>query len=314
MNFRTEIKLGKSLKLWDIEDRISLIGSCFSENIGNKLSINGFLCDINPFGILYNPISIAQCLDRVSNLKFLEKEDLLFSNGYYKSYYHHGDFRAKTMEECLEIINKRIEISNSFLQNSNYLILTLGSAWIYKYKGTNNIVGNCHKVPGKEFEKSILSLEEIISSLKDSINQFFKINKTENPRVILTISPIRHWKDGFRENQISKSLLHIGVDEIIKSDNRIEYFPSYELVMDDLRDYRFYKEDMLHPNSIAIDYIWEKFSNTYFSDKTLNIAMQYTKLNKMESHLAFNPDSPEYKNHLRKTEELRKELSQIRLS
>lgn len=308
MIFRTEINPIKSLQTILHKDKISLIGSCFTENIGSKLSENGFNIDINPFGIIYNPISISECIRRVANKDFLNSSDLIKVEGFWKSYSHHGDFRSENQNTCLQIINQRIESSHTILNNSKYLIITLGTAWIYTHLESQRIMGNCHKIPSNFFEKKLLNINEIVEKLGQSIKLFLDNSNLENKKVIITISPIRHWKDGYRENQISKSILHLATQELCLQDNRIEYFPSYEIVMDDLRDYRFYESDMLHPSTLAIDYIWEKFVNTYFNINTIELCKRFEHLNKMKNHRPFNPNTDSYRKHLEKIEQLEKEL------
>lgn len=308
MIFRTEINPIKSLQTILHKDKISLIGSCFTENIGSKLSENGFNIDINPFGIIYNPISISECIRKVANKDFLNSSDLIKVENFWKSYSHHGDFRSENQNTCLQIINQRIESSHPILNNSKYLIITLGTAWIYTHLESQRIMGNCHKIPSNFFEKKLLNINEIVEKLGQSIKLFLDNSNLENKKVIITISPIRHWKDGYRENQISKSILHLATQELCLQDNRIEYFPSYEIVMDDLRDYRFYESDMLHPTTLAIDYIWEKFVNTYFNINTIELCKRFEYLNKMKNHRPFNPNTDSYRKHLEKIEQLEKEL------
>ncbi|MBP1630475.1 MAG: hypothetical protein H6Q15_1368 [Bacteroidetes bacterium] len=308
MVFRTEINPIKSLQTILHKDKISLIGSCFTENIGSKLSENGFNIDINPFGIIYNPISISECIRKVANKDFLNSSDLIKVEGFWKSYSHHGDFRSENQNTCLQIINQRIESSHPILNNSKYLIITLGTAWIYTHIESQRIMGNCHKIPSNCFEKKLLNINEIVEELGQSIKLFLDNSNLENKKVIITISPIRHWKDGYRENQISKSVLHLATQELCLQDNRIEYFPSYEIVMDDLRDYRFYESDMLHPSTLAIDYIWGKFVNTFFNINTIELCKRFEHLNKMKNHRPFNPNTDSYRKHLEKIEQLEKEL------
>ncbi|MDD2191588.1 MAG: GSCFA domain-containing protein [Bacteroidales bacterium] len=308
MIFRTEISPKKTLQPIQHSDSISLIGSCFTQSIGNKLRENGFTTDINPFGIIYNPITISECMESISTKKFLKDEDLIFGGDFFKAYSHHGDFKSQTKEGLLEIINTRIEESNRFTRDSKYLILTLGSAWVYVHNETNRVMGNCHKMNANLFTKKLLSISEIVESMTNSINLFFSNNKNKDSKIIITISPIRHWKDGYRENQISKSILHLATEEICNKNSRVEYFPSYEILMDDLRDYRFYADDMLHPNNLVVEYIWEKFQNTYFNPKTIKLAKRFEDLQRMKKHRVLNPDTDNHKAFLKKIEALEEEL------
>jgi hypothetical protein len=310
MNFTTQIPISKHENNISHKDKIMLLGSCFTENIGNKLSINGFETMINPFGILYNPFSICNSLDRIINLKFLLSEDLVQVNEFWYSYEHHGIFRNENSDNLLQTINLGISEANSFLKQTNWLIITLGTAWIFFLKENNKILGNCHKLNSQLIDRRLLTINEITENINLTINNIRKINP--DIKIILTVSPIRHWKQGFRENLISKSTLHLATDQICKSINNCSYFPAYEIVMDELRDYRFYQADMLHPSEVTVDYIWEKFSNHLFSDNTIQLCKDYFKLHSMKQHRAFNPESQGYKQHLIKIEKLEIELYEKR--
>lgn len=310
MNFTTQIPISKHENNISHKDRIMLLGSCFTENIGNKLSINGFETLINPFGILYNPFSICSSLNRIIDLKFLVSEDLVKVNEFWYSYEHHGVFRDENRDNLLQTINLGITKANIFLKETNWLIITLGTAWIFFLKENNKILGNCHKLNPQLIDKRLLTVDEIVENTNLTINRIRKINP--NIKIILTVSPIRHWKQGYRENLISKSTLHLAIDQICKSITYCSYFPAYEIVMDELRDYRFYKADMLHPSEIAVDYIWEKFATHLFSDSTINLCKDYSRLYSMKQHKAFNPESQGYKQHLIKIAKLEEELYEKR--
>lgn len=310
MNFTTQIPISKHKNNISHKDKIMLLGSCFTENIGNKLSINGFETLINPFGILYNPFSICNSLNRIINLKFLDSEDLVKVNEFWFSYEHHGVFRDEKCDNLLQTINLGITKANLFLKQTNWLIITLGTAWVFFLKENNKILGNCHKLNPQLIDKKLLSVDEIVENTSLTINKIREINP--NIKIILTVSPIRHWKQGYRENLISKSSLHLATNQLCETINDCFYFPAYEIVMDELRDYRFYQADMLHPSEIAVDYIWEKFSIHLFSDSTANLCKDYCKLHSMKQHKAFNPESQGYKNHLIKIAKLEKELYEKR--
>ena len=310
MNFTTQIPISKHKNNISHKDKIMLLGSCFTENIGNKLSINGFETLINPFGILYNPFSICSSLNRIIYLKFLDSEDLVKVNEFWFSYEHHGVFRDEKCDNLLQTINLGITKANLFLKQTNWLIITLGTAWIFFLKENNKILGNCHKLNPQLIDKRLLSVDEIVENTSLTINNIREINP--NIKIILTVSPIRHWKQGYRENIISKSALHLATNQLCETINDCFYFPAYEIVMDELRDYRFYQADMLHPSEIAVDYIWEKFSTHLFSDSTANLCKDYCKLHSMKQHKAFNPESQGYKNHLIKIAKLEKELYEKR--
>lgn len=305
MKFRTEVNPIKPD--WDIshKDKTVFIGSCFTENIGNKFAEAGFETNVNPFGILYNPLSICECLNRVAENKHFTEDELIKVGEFWKSYSHHGDFRSVNKEECLQMINSSIDNSHSFLSEARFVVLTLGTAWTYWLKEESRLLANCHKLPSNLIERRLCDCETIVEALVSS----FELCRRKNPQLtfVLTISPIRHWKEGYRDNMLSKSVLHIAVDRFCEKTSSI-YFPSYEILLDDLRDYRFYDKDMLHPNAVAVDYIWEKFRQTFFSEETERLSDDFNRLNAMLNHRPFNPESEEYKKHLNKAEKLKEEL------
>ncbi|MDR0971544.1 MAG: GSCFA domain-containing protein [Bacteroidales bacterium] len=310
MNFFTEINIEKPLFNIGHKDNITLIGSCFTQNIGLLLKRGGFNVEINPFGIIYNPITIAQEINFLTNNRNFYEEDLVFSDNKWKIYACHGEIYAKEKQEALKIINTKIANSNKFIHKTKYLILTLGTSNVYSLISNNKIVGNCHKIPAKNFEKRLLSTNEIVDILGKEVENFLSKTKNNSTKIIITISPIRHIKDGYRENQISKSILHIASEKIRQLfPDDVFYFPAYEIMMDELRDYRFYEEDMLHPNKIAIKLIWEKFQKTFFDEKTTTLCVEFEKLNKMIEHRPFDSESPSYKEHLKKIEVLKERLT-----
>ena len=307
-NLFTEVIIPESKDKINHKQNIMLIGSCFTDEIGNKFSQNGFNTLRNPFGILYNPLSIAVCLDKITQNTFLADDDLIKVDEYYYAFSCHGDYRAKDKESCLSQINKSIEESHNFLKNCDYLILTLGSAWTYWYKPLNYLMGNCHKVDSKCIDRRLISPKDISTALFEAISNI-KANINPNIKVILTLSPIRHWREGWHDNMLSKSTLYLAIEELRKKTSCI-YFPSYEIVMDELRDYRFYTQDLLHVNETTVNYIWEKFSATFFSKPTQELNKQFYKLFTMQNHRPLNPDTQNYKLHLEKTALLKQQLQQ----
>lgn len=305
MNFRTEIIPPKSANKINHKDKVLFIGSCFTENVGNRFVKSGFDTNINPFGIIYNPLSICECLNRVAENKHFTEDELIKVGEFWKSYSHHGDFRSVNKEECLQMINSSIDNSHSFLSDARFVILTLGTAWTYWLKEESRLLANCHKLPSNLIERRLCDCETIVEALVSS----FELCRRKNPQLtfVLTISPIRHWKEGYRDNMLSKSVLHLAVEQFCKRTTSL-YFPSYEIMMDDLRDYRFYDKDMLHPDEVAVEYIWEKFRQTYFSQETIRLSDDFNRLNAMLNHRPFNPESKEYEKHLQKAEQLKKEL------
>ena len=254
MELYTRILLPKARFSFSYEDRVVMMGSCFAENIGRKLEENKFSVDINPFGTLYNPASVAEGLRMLLRPERFTPGDLFQHEGIYHSFTHHSRFSAPSEEECLGHINSRLSESSDFLRKATRLVITLGTAFVYRLKSDGRIVSNCHKLPEKMFDRQRLSTQEIVEDWKPLLLALWE----QNPalKILFTVSPIRHWKDGAHENQLSKATLLLATDALQKDyPDRIAYFPAYEILMDELRDYRFYADDMLHPSPLAIDYI-----------------------------------------------------------
>lgn len=306
MEFRTIVNIPKLNLDINYKSKIVLFGSCFTENIGGKLKELMFDVNINPFGILYNPISVKNSLDFIIENKKFNDQDIAFQNERWFSYYHHSRFSNSDKNKCIENINDSISIAHSQLKDAKFLFLTFGTARVYKLIESNKIVSNCHKQPSSLFSNEILSVEEIVAEYKELITKLKGFNK--NLQIIFTVSPVRHWKDGAHENQISKSTLILAINKLVEEFENASYFPAYEILMDDLRDYRFYAEDMLHPNEIGINYVWEKFKEAYFNNETKRISEKISALIKAKEHRAFNPESESYKkfneNNLKKIKEL----------
>jgi hypothetical protein len=290
-SFRTEILKQKAEITISHKDNIMLMGSCFAESIGEKLTKYKFNTDVNPFGILFNPVSIAQSLSILTDTSLFTKSDLHFYNNEWFTFFHHGKFSHPDKEQFLKTINEKLVESRTFLKNTHFLILTLGSTVTYSYNG--NIVANCHKIPQKEFEKQMLDIQNIVSNLMNSIEKIKAINK--NIQLIFTVSPVRYIRNDMTENSLSKARLLVAVHELIRCVENSYYFPAFEMMIDDLRDYRFYNEDMIHPSPLAIDYIWENFSYTFFDEQTLNINKTIKDLILATNHRLKNPVSEEGK-------------------
>jgi hypothetical protein len=295
MNYRTIV----APKDYDFQifhqSNLLLIGSCFSENIGSKLISNKFNTLINPSGILFNPISIVNTLNDIIEEKEVGVKDLHFENGLYHSFAHHGRFSGPNSEEVLTCINQSREEATLFLKKTDVIIVTLGSSWTYRHNDTGEFVANCHKVPNKKFTKELLEVDFIVKKLQGVIDKLQAINS--NLKVIFTVSPVRHWKDGAEENTLSKSILNVAIHQLARS-KAVYYFPAYEMVIDDLRDYRFYKEDMLHPNSVAVDYVWNGFGDAFFSSETLTLNKVIGKIGAAGKHRPFNSSANEYQRFL----------------
>lgn len=297
--FRTVVPISPSDTKIGHKDQILLIGSCFSEHIANRLNEHKFQVAKNPYGILYHPLAIAKSLEEIIAHKNYKVTDLVYHKEHWQSWNHHSDFSDLNQQDIIEKINSTITSAHKQLKTAKHLVITFGSAWAYRLKSKGELVANCHKFPNKEFEKELLSIEEITNQFIALIGQLLAFNPKLN--IHFTISPIRHLRDGFRENQWSKSTLQLAVQQLQKKYNQLHYFPSYELVMDDLRDYRFYNEDMVHPSKLAVDYVWQRFSEAYFSEVTTTINKQISKIRAASRHRPFQPNAEAHQEFIQKT-------------
>lgn len=294
MKLQTKVEISTFSEEINHKHHLLLIGSCFTQSIGEKLEVAKFNTLLNPFGIIYNPVSIKNSFNFINeNKRFIEQE-LFLENGVWKSFYHHSCFSDSNIEKTLESINRSINNAHVFLQNTEYLFITLGTSWIYEHLEKNIIVSNCHKISPNKFNRRLLKIHEII----DSLNEIIRISKNANPNIsiIFTVSPVRHLKDGHQANTISKSLLFAALQSIKENNSNIFYFPAYEILMDELRDYRFYADDMIHPSSKAIEYIWESFCNTFFNAETIDLIKEILDLKVAMQHKPFFTETEDYKN------------------
>ena len=296
MNFTTKIPIKKSNFPIDYDANIISIGSCFAENMGDKLEYFKFQNTTNPFGIIFNPVSIQNLIDRaVNKIEFSEK-DIFFHNDLWHCFEVHSSSSKSSSELLLDSLNKSLHFFRTQILEATHFIITYGTSWVYRHKVSNKIVANCHKVSQNQFDKEILSVQHIEESIKSTIHLIHSINP--NCKFIFTISPVRHIKDGFVENQRSKAhlitALHASNFQLPTSN----YFPSYEILMDELRDYRFYAEDMLHPNQVAIDYIWIQFFENYMSEDVFATMNEICSIQKGLKHRPFNPNTEQHKKFL----------------
>lgn len=291
--FSTQIDIPHSAVEITYNDRILTLGSCFAENIGTKLQEAFFLTFINPFGVMYNPMSVAQGIRHLLSEKEFTAADLFQSGSLWNSLAHSSTFSAVTADDALQKINSRLQAARYFLHETNVMMITLGTAWVFELVDTRKIVSNCHKLPASRFTRRRLSVDEIINEF----TEVFGLLRNSYPglKFIFTVSPIRHWKDGAHENTVSKSTLHLAVDALEKQFDFVHYFPAYEIMMDELRDYRFYASDMLHPSDVAVDYIWQRFGDTYFSSETLNLKKELERLRADLNHRPLHPETEEYR-------------------
>ncbi|MEO7978216.1 GSCFA domain-containing protein [Flavobacterium sp.] len=297
MQFRTQIIVSKTKFPIDYNSKIVSLGSCFAENMADKLDYFKFDNATNPFGIIFNAVSIFQNVKRVVDQDLFTEKDVFFHNERWHCFEAHSDLSNSDREELLETLNKAIEVTYKHLKEATHIIITYGTSWVYRNIESNEIVANCHKVPQKQFSKELLSVEVIEKSIQNTVALIHTFNP--NVKFIFTVSPVRHIKDGFIENQLSKSHLFTALHKTINHQSpTINYFPSYEIMMDELRDYRFYAEDMLHPNQIAIDYIWKLFCENYISENSISVMQQVDEIQRSLRHRSFNPESLEHQKFL----------------
>ena len=302
MKFRTEVEIPNSSKKIDIEDQIFSIGSCFSTEMTDLLKDGQLQTFNNPFGTLFNPFSINHAVSKLHNAEFYEEGDLISFNEEVISLDHHTSFNTRFVHQTLDKINSQIEAGNQFLRKTSWIIITYGTSHIYEFLPKNKLVSNCHKIPAKYFEKRLLTHLELTDSIYETVVNLTDIAK-DDVQIVFTVSPVRHTKDGMVENNLSKAKLIIAIHEILPQFENCHYLPAYEILMDDLRDYRFYKEDLIHPNNQAINYIWEKFGNAYFSDETMDFIEENLKIARSLDHKSSDDKDPKYQEFLGKLKE-----------
>jgi hypothetical protein len=282
MNLRTTFNIESPPFRISYDDSVMLLGSCFASSIGYQMARGKMPVIVNPAGTVYNPVSVCNTLNIIIDGKEFLKEDLHFHDGMWHSFYHYTDFSSQNPDKALEKINRKFSEASHFLKRSGYLMITFGTARIYRWKETGMVVSNCHKMPNNQFISELLTVNEITELWKRELDRLSDLYP--GLKVIFTISPVRHLKDGAHGNQVSKSVLFLAVEQLLGHSSAPQYFPAYELLMDDLRDYRFYNDDMIHPSDAAINYIWEAFSGHYLDDATLRLWNEALKITKARSH------------------------------
>lgn len=299
MKLQTNIPLQPASNPFGYENKLLLLGSCFAENIGEKLRYGKFQAVVNPYGILFHPLAIERVLQDVYNDEDYGEEAIFELEGVWKSFIAHSRLNSLSKGAMIDKLKETQSQLKKALQEASHIFITLGTAWVYQHKETGIAVANCHKVPQKEFVKGLLPIEEIVASLKRQCT----IIKQMNPKaqITFTVSPVRHLKDGFVENTRSKAHLISAVHEVCDSE-KTNYFPAYELMMDELRDYRFYASDMLHPSQQAIDYIWEKFVEVYAFAKAKKTLKEVVVIQQGLAHRPFNSESKLHREFLGKLE------------
>jgi hypothetical protein len=295
MNFRLELSVKPFEKRINIQEPIALVGSCFTDHIGSRLRSLKFNVLENPNGIVFNPISIERSMHACINERRYTASDLFYHNELWTSWDFHGQFSHPDQQQCLDGINASVAHAHRFLLKADWIIFTLGSAFVYELKEnsggsrTGDVVANCHKVPANQFVHRLASLQEVSDSLGRTIEMLRQFNPRIN--IIFTISPVRHYREGLVENNRSKGTLHLAVHKAMQQFESVFYFPAYELIIDDLRDYRFYAEDLVHPNYAATQYVWEKFAEACIDDESKELMKELEQIRIARQHRPHHPGS-----------------------
>lgn len=292
MKLQLDFPIRPSFKEINLKDSVYLIGSCFSDEIGGKMKEAKLNTICNPFGTVYNPYSIFKILSGK-----IDHNEIIESHGVHYHWDAHGEVSALKEEDLKKLTKQKIYESYEFVQKAKWLIITFGTAWVYRYRKTGEIVANCHKVPSNEFFKELLTIEDIA----DSFRSFKRDLTSTNPyiNIVLTVSPVRHVRDGLVENNRSKARLLESIHDMVDRFENVAYFPAYEIMYDQLRDYRFYNSDLVHPTPQAIDFIWERFSETYFDKETISFLEKWKNIQASLNHKAFQPQSASHQTFLK---------------
>ena len=301
MKLLTKIPLkSQSHNLIDYDSKLLLLGSCFSEHIGEKFNYFKFQVLQNPFGILYHSYAIENLILNAINDRIYDESDVFYFNERWHCFDTHSELSSSSKSQLLRNLNSAIKSTRLRIQDASHIVITLGTAWSYRHVETDKIVANCHKIPQKKFLKEIHSVDSITESLSSIVELIKSLNP--NTSILFTVSPVRHLRDGFIENTQGKSHLISAVHQVVAPRKNIHYFPSYELMMDELRDYRFYNEDMLHPNPTAINYIWDRFITVWISSDTSHTMERVDNIQKGIQHRPFNPESDQHKAFMKNLE------------
>ena len=287
MKFRTEIAIAPAASKIDHSHHLLSVGSCFAESVSRGLVELGIPTLINPLGVMFNPLSIERCVERVVRGELVEPHELVRRGEEWCSLDAHGSFDGPRPQEVVRRINRSIEGARRHLKQTEWVIITLGTAWVYEREG--RVVANCHKLPAREFVRRRLSVEEVVASLERTLELLGPERK-----VVLTVSPVRHLGDGLEGNAISKATLRLAVEEVVGRHPSVTYFPAYEILTDDLRDYRFYADDMVHPSGVAVEYVWSRFGDSFFIPATRAKGEEFVALAKGRQHRPLHPESADY--------------------
>ena len=300
ITFRTEAEIVPSKVKLEVNDTIVLIGSCFVEGGGQRLEEGLLPVMCNPYGTVYNPLAISKQIERIIHRQSCSDDELISESGRWHSKYAHSRLSANTQDEVKANISQATEQAARALANAKCLVITFGTAWIYRLIATGEVVANCHKLPANQFQRELLSVDDIVRQYDETIKTIQQHNNSI--RILFTVSPIRHLKETLHGNQISKATLLLAIDKLMTQHTCVEYFPSYEIMMDELRDYRFYADDMMHPSPLAIEHIWKHFADVFFPPRTKKFLQTWEEIRQALDHRPFHPDSEQYKQFLSQIE------------
>lgn len=309
MKLQTIVNIPEYEISFDHHSKLLSLGSCFSDNIGNRLSELWFDIAVNPFGVLFNPISIANLIERSLDSKYFTADEIQERDGIYFLFDTHSNLASTNAHETLKKANEQLDRTKEYILKSDLIILTFGTAFYYELKEESKVVGNCHKMPGGLFDRKKVQSSKIVSIYSDLIDRIKELNPKVN--FLFTVSPIRHSRDGFIENNRSKAELILAVEQICEAESKAFYFPAYEIQMDELRDYRFYAEDLNHPNKLAIDHIFTRFTSSLLDQSNLNLIEEIRKINIQEQHKPLFPDSSATLKALEKLKQKKAELQAL---
>lgn len=290
----------------DYRSTVLCLGSCFAENMTTRLAARKFNVQYSPFGIQYHPLAISEGMQRLLEGRLFTEKDLVFDGQLYHSWQHHGRYSAPNLEVALRQMNTDFQVAQKQLKSADWVILTLGTARVFEGIDLKRLVNNCHKFPAAQFTKRWLSVDEITTAFQEVMKVLLTGNK--NLKFIFTVSPIRHMRGGMIQNQRSKSRLQLAVEQLTEQFQSAHYFPAYEYVLDELRDYRYFAKDLVHPSELAVDLIFEKFAESYFSNSTIELCRKVEKIQAALKHRPFYPRSMEHQRFLSKLENQMKQL------
>ncbi|MFZ4435900.1 MAG: GSCFA domain-containing protein [Flavobacterium psychrophilum] len=305
MKLSTPVALLPLDKKIDYQSQLLWLGSCFAENMGNQFAQLGFTQLTNPFGILFQPLALQRLVERALQANYFTQTDLVYHNGLWHCFELHSICSNSEPEAMLKQLNANLTLLKIQLEQATHIGITLGTAWVYRHLASDRVVANCHKIPQTAFAKELISVAEIQAALQRLISTIHAVNP--NVQLVFTVSPVRHSKDGLVENQRSKAQLLVALHQALET-HKAYYFPAYEILLDELRDYRFYADDLLHPSPLAIRYIWDKWLSISTTPETQELIAEVDAVQKSRQHRPFNPDTEEHTIFLEKLEKREREL------